>query len=331
MKVGQIISPVKFLGMSDLNKVEKDLENILAVNMLDTLFEDNPYLVIFQERQRQAEPDIIALDATGDIVIFELKRGIADECALPQIFRYVQNVQGWDYYALQDKVRTYIGDSQVDLRKLHQDAFNLSQGLSNLDFNRKQKLIIVGNSIDNRLISSIDYWKKQGVDIDYIPYRIYQIADNFYFEFFAKPYDVRSNPKAPKGVMFDTNFSFDPDALNYMLQKKRISAFGDRIDAVHVFNKGDTVFFSHKGYGLVAVGEIVSDVKRDIYKGQAEKYCDVKFKFPPNLTAFSLANSRIIEFWRVSSILGKKFYWARTDKRPYLNSDECNQLVQLFS
>src|SRR5690554_4979075 len=228
------ISPLKFLGMSDINKLEKDLENILALNMLDTLYEDNPYFVIFQENRGQADPDIVALDATGRLVIFELKRGMADENCLPQIFRYVQNLEGWDFNTLQEKYRKYHNQDSLDLRKSHQDAFNLPQALNELDFNKHQRLIIVGNSVDSKLIQGIEYWRKQGIDIDFLPYRIYEIAEQLYFEFFAKPYDVRINPRDPKGVMFDTNASYDPNALNYMLGNNRVSAFGDRIAAVHV-------------------------------------------------------------------------------------------------
>ena len=76
------LKQAKFLSLNDLGKIEKDLESILSINMFDTLFEDNPLLTIFQERPRQPEPDIVALDQEGNTVIFELKRTIAHDDAL---------------------------------------------------------------------------------------------------------------------------------------------------------------------------------------------------------------------------------------------------------
>ena len=35
-----------------------------------------------------------------------------------------------------------------------------------------------------RLIDAVDYWKSKGILIDFIPYRIYEIGETYYFDFF---------------------------------------------------------------------------------------------------------------------------------------------------
>lgn len=68
------IEPVGFYDFGGDGRLEKQLEDLLAAQLFDTLFEGRPLLPFHQERPRQAEADIYALDARGDVVIFELKR-----------------------------------------------------------------------------------------------------------------------------------------------------------------------------------------------------------------------------------------------------------------
>jgi hypothetical protein len=52
------LEPFSFLEVADLQRTEKDLENLLADHLLDVLFEDAALMPIFQERQLQAEADV---------------------------------------------------------------------------------------------------------------------------------------------------------------------------------------------------------------------------------------------------------------------------------
>lgn len=64
-----------YYSYSDFEGKEKDLENLLAENLNDLYMEDAQLMPIFQERQRQEEPDLLAVDKNGNLVVFELKRG----------------------------------------------------------------------------------------------------------------------------------------------------------------------------------------------------------------------------------------------------------------
>lgn len=64
------LDPLPFQGLP----LEKELEDLLAQNLFDVLFEESNLMPIFQERAWQEEADIYALNRAGDLVIFELKR-----------------------------------------------------------------------------------------------------------------------------------------------------------------------------------------------------------------------------------------------------------------
>jgi hypothetical protein len=101
------LESIPFMDFAELGKIEKDLETLLAVNLLDVLFEDAPLMAIFQERPLQAEADLYALDRAGDLVIFELKRGLANADAMLQALRYGQIAGLWTYDQLETKYRAY--------------------------------------------------------------------------------------------------------------------------------------------------------------------------------------------------------------------------------
>ena len=184
------LEPLSFLEVADLQRTEKDLENLLADHLLDVLFEDVALMPIFQERQLQAEADVYALNKAGDLVIFELKRGLAHEDAVLQAIRYAQDAGQWFYPELQRRYDVYLqkkATSTTDLREAHREAFQLESALPVSNFNCRQNLYIVGSAANEGLIRAIDYWKTQGLSVEFLPYRIYEIQGQRYFEFFSFP------------------------------------------------------------------------------------------------------------------------------------------------
>jgi hypothetical protein len=315
------LEPVAFKDFSSFGNLEKDLEQLIASSILDILFEDSSLMPIFQERQYQAEADIYALNEKGELIIFELKRGAAGEGAVHQALRYAQDAGQWSFATLQFKYQQYTG-STSDLNLAHKEAFNLEHLLDAKELNKKQHLIIIGSAADDSLINSVDYWKRQGISIQFLPYRIYEIEGNRYFEFFALPYDKHKNPSDVKGVLFDTNRSWDDESIWYMMENERVAAFGDAKRFVEYVYPGDFVFFSHKWTGLVAAGR----VKNGSVKAPDEEtlYRDVEFITPIPKKGQVI---KAMPFGRVSELTGKSFYWARTIKVPYLSKNEAEKLA----
>ena len=210
----------------------------------------------------------------------------------------------------------------MSLVEAHREAFSLEHQLEPKEINNKQHLLVIGSAADDSLISSVDYWKKSGISIDFLPYRIYELAGEKYFEFFALPYDKHKNPSDVKGVLFDTNRSWNEDSIWSMMDNSRLEAYGDAKRFVHHVHIGDIVLFSHKWCGLIAAAKVKGEVKAP---DSETLYRDVEFLTPiPNRNDNTLL---AMPFSEVSFKTGKSFFWARTIKVPYLTKSEALELV----
>ena len=109
------LEPVAYDDFSGMGLLEKDLENLIAHNILEVLFEDGRLMPIFQERAAQPEGDIYALNEKGDLVILELKRGSAGDDAVIQALAYAQDAGQRSYTDLQWMYRLYVADDSADL------------------------------------------------------------------------------------------------------------------------------------------------------------------------------------------------------------------------
>ena len=304
--------------------LEKYLENLLADNLFEVLYEDARLLPIHQERPRQPEADIYALNDKGELYIFELKRGAAGDDAVHQALRYAQDAGRWTYAKIEEKFKAYSKPiTPTSLICAHQEAFNLDLPLHEQDFNKKQHLIVIGSASDEALVNSVDYWQQQGISIQFLPYRIYEIEGKHYFEFFALPFDRHSNPRTLKGVLFDTNRAYNENSIWDMIEKKRVAAYGTSRVWVSVLNPKDIVFFSHKYCGLVAAARVKGKLQKP---SDDEWYYNVDF-----LTSFPNRGSgdiKYMPFAKVVEATGKTFFWARINKVPYLSKIEADNLVE---
>ena len=123
-----------------------------------------------------------------------------------------------------------------------------------------------------------------------------------------------------KGIIFDTNKSYDASSQDHMISKKRVSAWGDAYRFVDRFNLGDYVLYYEKGKGIIAVAEVTSE--SSMVDGR-EKYQAVSMVVPPD-------QNNAIKPGELKKLLRKNFYFASTVKAPYLSEEEvltvCNAL-----
>lgn len=320
------LEPIPFLDFAQLSKIEKDLENLLFDNLLNKLFEDNALMPIFQERRFQGEADIYALTEKGDLVIFELKRGVVSDDAMLQILRYTQIAGQWGYNKLNEYYKKQ--NSDRELIDAHKEGFQLDRELTPAEFNRDQHLYVVGNTANETLVKSITYWKSKGLSVEYFPYRVYELGGELYFEFFAKPNDIHINPGHQKGVILDTNRSYNEDSVWDMLKKKHASAYGGQAYFASYLRKGDIVFLSHKNHGLIAAGEVLSSAKNEYNEDLDDEEGFVNVKWLTNLPVEEQGIVKYLPFYKVTELLGHGFFWARTLKTPYLSKTEASDLLE---
>lgn len=318
------LEALPYYDYTDLDGKEKDLENLLARNLGNLYIEDGQLMPIFQERQWQEEPDLCALDKEGNLVIFELKRGVVQGDTTIQVMRYAQ-VYGQKSYTELNRIFQQYKKTTKELKDIHAETFGIENTpLKAEDFNRKQKLVIVGSSSDISLIEAVDYWKSQRLDIDFLPYRFYKIANEIYFDFFAKPYDYHINPRDKKGILFDTNRSYDENSVWDMFAKEKISAYGNASRYINSFNKGDYVLYYHKGWGVIGAGIIkTSSVGKNAEKKELYHTVDL---LTPAIKKES--DIRCISASELCRLLDKNFYFASTIKSPYLSAQEAELVIE---
>ena len=315
------IERVAFRDFADVGQLEKDLENLIAQNLLDMLFEEAGLMPVSQEQQGQQVADIYALNEIGELTIFELKRSRAGADAVHQALGYAQAAGQWSYSELQARYQQYSG-SEADLAEAHREAFGLDRPLQAGELNCRQHLMVVGSAADESLVSAVDYWRRQGISVNFLPYRVYDLAGEQYFEFFALPYDRHRNPADEKGVLFDTNRTYDENSIWYMMENNRVAAFGEAKRFVASVNVGDIVFFSHGREGVVAAATVrPGSIRAD---GEDILYRDVEFVTPVPQRGH---NPTAMPFGTVGEVTGKRFFWARTNKYPYLSKAEAKMLV----
>lgn len=165
---------------------ENTLENIFA----EIFALNGVYMPIFQERPFQPEPDLVALDEHGNLILFELKRGYIDKKSAldDRLFRYHSVWKNFSYDDLNKNYKKYRKDNSAELLDDHKKFFGLN--LSKSDFNRAQKLIGVANVVSDDLIDYIESLNKRGdYTVDFIPYRFYKVDKEVFIEFSSKPFD----------------------------------------------------------------------------------------------------------------------------------------------
>ncbi len=315
------IEPLPFSGMA----LEKDLEDLLAKHLWDVLFAASPLMPIDQERPWQPDADIYALNEKGDVVVFELKRATADAGAVHQSLRYCEKASRFTYEELERKVRNYEVKQSLSLQTEHQNFFQLERPLDQSAFNRNQHLVIVGSAGDSELIRNVDYWHAKGLSINFIPYRVYHIAGEHYFEFFSLPYDEHVNPGESKGIMVDTNATWDENGIWYMCEGDRVAVFGDIKDAVRTFKKDDIAFIYHKGWGIVAAGRVTGKAIDDPTHPNGAVYYKLRWLTPVPKRNVQLKS---MPAWQIKQVLGRDFWWAKTLKTPYLDREQSQKLLE---
>jgi len=174
---------VSELTFSDLDLKEKHIEDFIRRNV-DVLFldEDESLLVVGQQVRNSGGgiSDLVALDATGNIVLIELKRDKTDAGNRKEPFEFQAIRYAAGYAKIEDR------DSLVEslfvpyLRK-HEDEYKIGErtheefarreindflSQNEVDtFNQKQRIILVASGFDEQTLSACAWLAKSDVDI----------------------------------------------------------------------------------------------------------------------------------------------------------------------
>lgn len=129
------------------------------------------------------------------------------------------------------------------------------------------------------------------------------------------------NDSEIKGIMIDTN---NEECENYMIENSVIAAWGTPKKYINSFNKNDFALFYKKGYGIIAIGKVLSDNVVAIdnntgYETKVEWIIEVR----KNDNGYIYVSPS-----EIKSILNKNFYFASTRKVPFLSNQESYCMIE---
>lgn len=318
------LEALKISSLAEAGWTEKDLENLLAVN-LTNLIREEYLMVISQERPMQEEPDILALDKDGTLYIFELKRTKSEPKHLLQVMRYGQRFGVYDYDQLNRKYRKFEKTSgKKGLQYAHKEHFNLDEQISKKDFNRKQKFVVVTNGVDVGTLRSIRYWQDQGLPIEPLIYRVYRVGDTFLLDF--NPYSGQKDEyeiAETTNHIVNTNATHRAHAYADMLENDKASAYGSRKHAIDSIQKNDRVFLYHTGVGICAVGRVTSEEVEETEDDERYVQCVFKRKINPVKDP-----KRVLSAREINNELGTN--WSFRQTRFSISEEETDKIEKLF-
>ncbi|MBC2856957.1 hypothetical protein H3N56_10980 [Cetobacterium sp. 2A] len=291
------------IGLSHNNQAnEKHLEEILSSMIGESIFQD--YLVFGRERRYQKEADIFAINEDGDLVIFELKvNGQYDRSKLLQIMDYAAIFSKWGYKEIHEHYQKSNKTTDEFYQKF-KDKF--PDGISKNKFNRRQKMIIISNSSEKSISSAVEYWKRQGIEIEEYFYRFYKIDNQFLFEITTDNFA----PEDSQNAWINTNLKYDKDAYKDMIKNHKASAYGDRANTITDNMKNGYIFLYHNGCGIIGAGIGTNQIINQVTNGEEEKYIKLK-----NFIHGCNDDGKIIKYINpkeLKKLLDQDFYFANT-------------------
>lgn len=285
---------VNRVSLSSIGWTEADLENLVSAHIQDFLHGED-LMTIFTERKWQEEPDIMALDRSGDLYLFELKRWGSHQENLLQVLRYGQIFGNSGYPELNELYQKYTASGE-ELRLAHQGYFELDAPLENGDFNRRQHFILMTNGLDMKTVEAILYWKKSGLLVDAIVYWIFEIQGKHYIEFnMYSPIEGFLEAERSHYIL-NTNYAHSAQHHEDMLREHKAAAYypGWR-EKIERLQKGDLVFLYQSGAGIVAFGRASGKLeKRDCDGHKDYEYFMTLEKFRQLKTPMTAARIREI-------------------------------------
>ena len=289
--------------LSSIGWNEKDLENMIAKNMVEVI-PDDQLMPFFQERNFKEEADIFALDKDGNLYIFELKRVEGGLDAVNQIMRYAVKFGQYEYATLNNLFSKYQKGAVRGLAVTHRDFFELTDELNKEHFNRKQKLILVTNGVDYDALKGIRYWARQGVHIEVLTYFVYKIGDKFLFEIpkYNPEGDVLIDEYEEGYYIVNTNLAYSNTNYKEMLSEKIAAAYYGKKWSILNIKKGYKVFLYHTGVGIIAFGVAIDNYKAKEINGAIEEEFYVPLRFDWSIDP-DAERDKAISAWEINQAL----------------------------
>lgn len=183
--------------VSELNHqpvdTEQDLESVLHQSP-ELLLNEQVFIFSRQPSLDPGLPDLVALDQFGNVVVFELKKGLSgsgsasEESIISQPQQYARALAPFDYDDLNELYQEYrqqvktdewkVDSSAVPAEELD-DAFEavFGQSLKPEWFNQQQRLVVLAEEITDQTAQNARYLQDQGLNLQCQEVRLYNNPD----------------------------------------------------------------------------------------------------------------------------------------------------------
>jgi len=131
-------------------------------------------------------PDLLGIDASGDLVIVELKKGRTPREVVAQLLEYAAWGSHLDYNQLDDLARNYYATDEINkgksLKQIYQEVFNFESDVDREDiFNRRQNLFIVAEEVSPVVRQVSEYLRDvYKMNVNHLEYEVSQTKDGEY-------------------------------------------------------------------------------------------------------------------------------------------------------
>jgi hypothetical protein len=291
--------------MASLGESEKDLENYLKEIIGDILFPE--YMVFGNERVRQREADLFAVNSNGDLVVFELKvHGHRDRGKVYQALSYAQSFAYWRYSEMNNHFKKCFHEDKELI-----DAFEEHYGykIDLTEFNKKQKIIVISHSSSEDTGAITKYWKKSGVDIEEYFYRFYEVAGERYFELSNELFFQQNS----YNCWINTCKTHYPEAYLDMVKHKKAATYGNRRSIIGEWMNRSYIFLYHNGYGIIGAGKGTAKIEDSSNKELKEEERSIELS--NFVSGVNIDNGTILHSLEPSTIKGllqRDFFFSQT-------------------
>jgi hypothetical protein len=174
-------------------ETEYELETILNQNQ-EVLLDEQVFIFSRQPSLEPGLPDLVGLDRYGNVIVFELKKGLSgtgsasEETILSQPQNYARALGPFDYddlnnlyYEYQQRIRSGewdIDESLIPAESLD-DAFEavFDRVLKPQDYNQYQRMVIVAETITSQTAENARYLQDQGLYLQAQEVQLFEPSD----------------------------------------------------------------------------------------------------------------------------------------------------------
>lgn len=173
---------------------EYELESLLHANQ-DLLLDEEIFVFNRQPSLNPGKPDLVALDTFGNVVVFELKKGLSgtgsasEDSIISQPQQYARALAPFNYDDLDElfqKYRNQVESGKWDMKTLAipgetlAEAFETRFGKSLQPewFNQQQRAVVIAEEITDQTAQNARYLQDQGLNIQCQEVRQYHIPED---------------------------------------------------------------------------------------------------------------------------------------------------------